>query len=194
MGKKLPNVELSQQQLEQEIKRVHFRRRRYAAARTVFYILLMIAAVAVLVTVLWVPALLIMGDSMAPLLESGEGVLAIRTQRVIPGDIIVFQREDRIFVKRVIADGGDWIDIDGAGGVSVNGERVNETYLKQAVLEPNDLTYPYLVPDGCVFVMGDNREKSIDSRLSKIGCISNSQIIGKVCLRIWPLYRLEYLG
>ena len=112
------------------------------------------------------------------------------------GDIIVFQEKQSGYmepiVKRVIATEGDVVDIDfNTWTVTVNGEKLEETYVKREVgamvnyMDGND--YPYTVPDGKVFVMGDNRNHSIDSRSRTIGAVDERFIIGEVKFRVWPL-------
>jgi signal peptidase I len=156
--------------------------------------MLVLAASTVLAATLWFPVVEVTGSSMAPSLESGQVVLTLRTSEPEPGDITVFYHENQILVRRMIAGAGDWIDINDTGTVFVNGEKLEEPYLQRAVLRPSDLTYPYQVPDGCIFVMGDNRAISMDSRLSEIGPVSCDRILGKILFRIWPLKQLEYLG
>lgn len=194
MGKKLINFELSQEQLEKEINRIQHRSRYRAALKSTVLMLLVLASVSVLAAALWFPVLQVTSESMTPQLENGHAVLTVRTQDIQQGDVVAFYHNNRVLIRRVIAVGGDWVHIDASGSVSVNGEGMEETYVKELVLQPNDLTYPYEVPDGCLFVMGDNRAESMDSRTSEIGCVSFDRIIGKVVFRIWPFDRLEYLG
>lgn len=194
MGKKLINFELSQEQLDREIKRIQKRTRHRARVKNVVLTILTLAAVTVLVAALWFPVLQVTGDSMTPLLDGGQAVLTMRATEYKPGDIVAFYHNNRILIKRVMALPGDWVDIDDAGNVSVNTVKLDEPYVQNVVLEPNDLTYPCQVPDGCYFVMGDNRAMSMDSRVSEIGCIDRDRIIGKVIFRLWPIQRLEYLG
>ena len=90
-------------------------------------------------------------------------------------------------VKRVIAKGGDVVNIDyQAGTVSVNGEVLQETYIAEPTYLGYDVTFPYTVPEGTVFVMGDNRNASLDSRSSYVGCIDERDILGKVLLCFLP--------
>lgn len=194
MDKNMINFELTEQQLEKEIKRVQHGHRKCAALRSTVFILLVIAAVTVLAATLWFPVLRITGNSMEPSLESGQTVLTLRTQELETGDIVAFYHDNRLLVRRVIAHSGDHVSLDAAGRVSVNEEILDEPYLENTVLEPNDLTYPYQVPDGCVFVMGDHRSASMDSRLSEIGCVSQDRIVGKVLFCILPFHQFEYLG
>lgn len=194
MAKKYSDSELSQQQLEKEINRTRHNSHRRTILRNSVFAFVLLASITVLAATLWFPILQITGNSMAPTLESGQAVISLRKQDVQIGDIVAFYHENRILVKRMIAGPGDLLDIDADGHVSVNGEVLDEPYIQTPVLKPSDQTYPYQVPDGCVFVMGDNRSSSMDSRLLEIGSIPYERIIGKVYVRIWPLNLMEYLG
>ena len=90
-------------------------------------------------------------------------------------------------VKRVIAKGGDTISIDYASGtVTVNGEVLDEDYIAEPTYLGYDVEFPYTVPEGTVFVMGDNRNNSLDSRSSYVGCIDERDILGKVLVCFLP--------
>ena len=99
----------------------------------------------------------------------------------------------RPIVKRVIATEGQTVDIDfSTGEVRVDGEVQDEPYINEPTLTNFDdgLTYPVTVPEGCVFLMGDNRNHSSDSRYAPIGCVETDNILGKVILRIFPFSRI----
>lgn len=147
------------------------------------------AAVAVLVSTMVFPLFRVYGDSMAPTLESGDVVVAHRTNSINRGDLIAFYLNNRILVKRVIGVPGDWVDIDDEGNVSVNGEQLDEPYLPEGdkSLGTVNITLPYQVPDGRYFVLGDHRATSMDSRMSEVGCVELDQIAGRIDVRIWPL-------
>ena len=90
-------------------------------------------------------------------------------------------------VKRVIAKGGDTISIDyDSGVVMVNGEVLQEDYIAEPTYLGYDVTFPYTVPEGTVFVMGDNRNQSLDSRSTYVGCIDERDILGRVLLCFMP--------
>lgn len=194
MKKNLIELNPSEQQLEKELRRRQLHRRQRAAFRSTVCILLIIGAAAVLAATLWIPMFRITGSSMEPLLKQGQVVVAYRTTNLHIGDVAAFYYENQVLIKRVIAESGDWLDIDRQGNVFVNGDALEEEYLSEAVLGTTDLTYPYQVPDGCYFVMGDNRGVSMDSRMSTVGCISQEKVAGKVLFRIWPIQQLEYIG
>ena len=90
-------------------------------------------------------------------------------------------------VKRVIATKGDTVDIDfSTGTVSVNGEVLEESYIAEPTTTQYDITFPQTVPEGCIFVMGDNRNHSTDSRYGQLGMVDTRYVIGKVLMRIFP--------
>lgn len=137
------------------------------------------------------------GSSMCPTLESMDQLMLqvagynTRRNPAKRGDIVVVISEefgsDTPLVKRVIGTPGDVIDITAEGLVSVNGTVLQEDYISEPISpdERGSVTYPYTVSEGCVFVMGDNRNLSIDSR--DLGEMSTQAIVGKAILRIWPL-------
>ena len=145
------------------------------------------AAVAVLIAVLLLPVLQIYGTSMAPTLDEGNIVLSVKGSRFRTGEVVAFYYNNKILVKRVIANPGEWVDIDKEGNVYVNNVKLEEPYLAEKAFGETNIQLPYQVPDSRIFVMGDNRDVSIDSRNSSVGCIADEQIVGKIVFRIWPL-------
>lgn len=184
--KEIPSVEL----LETELKRVKYQKRYRTVLKSTVYTLLTVAAVAVLVATLWLPVLQIYGSSMTPTLQDGEIVFSVKTSNMEQGDIIAFYYNNKILVKRVIATSGDWVNIDEDGTVYVNGAKLDEPYLEEKVFGDADIELPYQVPDGKIFVMGDQRATSVDSRHTAVGCVDQEQIVGKIIFRVWPLKRL----
>ena len=174
-------------QLEQELKRETYRRRYNRVLRSTIYTLITVAAVVVLVATLFLPVLRIYGTSMTPTTTDGDIVVSVKGGSFERGDIIAFWFNNKILVKRVIAQAGEWVDIDEAGNVSINGEPLDEPYLTEKALGECDIELPYQVPDGRLFVMGDHRSTSSDSRSSAVGCVAEEQIVGKLVFRVWPL-------
>ena len=174
------------QQLESELKRVRYKRRYRSVLRSTIYTLVTVAAAAVLVATLWLPVLQIFGSSMTPTLTDGEIFFSVKTADLEPGDIVAFYYNNRILVKRVIAQQGDWVDIDEEGNVYVNEELLNEPYLTEKALGDCNIDLPYQVPDGRIFVIGDHRATSVDSRNTAVGCVAQEQIVGKIIFRVWP--------
>ena len=152
--------------------------------------LVVVAAVAVLIAMLFLPVLRIYGQSMNSTLVSGELVVSLKGANFQTGDIIAFYYNNNVLVKRVIANSGDWVDIDLDGNVYVNQQKIDEPYLEEKAFGEPTIDFPYQVPDERVFVLGDNRAVSIDSRHLSVGCVTSEQIVGKIVFRVWPLNKI----
>ncbi len=174
-------------EIEAELNRLNDTKRYHSVLRSTVYTLVVVAAFAILAATLWLPFLRIYGTSMTPALQNGEIVVCVKTTDFAEGDIIAFYFNNKILVKRVIANAGEWVDIRKDGTVIVDGHRLDEPYVQDNAWGENDLIYPYQVPEGAYFVMGDHRSTSVDSRSSSVGCVQEDQIVGKVVLRLWPL-------
>ena len=173
--------------LESELHRVKYRRRYNVVLRSTIYTPITVAAVAVLVATLWLPVLQIFGSSMTPTLHDGEIVFSMKTEKMEQGDIIAFYYNNKILVKRVIATSGQWVNMDLDGTVYVDDIRLDEPYVTEKSFGEADIQFPYQVPEGRVFVIGDHRETSVDSRHTSVGCVAPDQIVGIIIFRIWPL-------
>ena len=175
------------EELEEELQREKYKRSFAYSLRNSVYVLITVAAVAVLVAVLLLPVLRIFGTSMTPTLTEGDYVLSVKGADMTTGDVIAFYYNNKILVKRVIASSGDWVDIDDDGFVYVNNKKIDEPYVKDRSKGECDIPLPYQVPESRVFVMGDERAVSVDSRSTAIGCVSEEQIVGKIEFRVWPM-------
>lgn len=180
--KNLPTTE----QLESELKRLKHRREYFKILRNTISSLIVVAAVAVLLSMLLLPVLRVTGSSMTPALQNDELVMCNKHSDIKRGDIIAFYYNNKILLKRVIGVTGDEIEVKEDGTVYINGEELDEPYLEEKALGECDIEMPYQVPEQKVFVMGDHRSTSIDSRSSVVGCVSEEVIIGKVIFRLWP--------
>ena len=180
-------TDFTMEQLETELKREKNKINFAIAIRNTVYTLITVAAVAVLIAVLVMPVLQIYGTSMTPTLAEGNIVVSLKGKDFDTGDVIAFYYNNKILVKRVIANSGDWVDISKDGKVYVNNEAINEPYITDQALGECDIKLPYQVPESRVFVMGDHRSISVDSRNTAIGCVSEEQIVGKIVFRVWPL-------
>ncbi len=186
----LPTAE----QLEEEKSRVTQWSRYSRAFKSTVAILVVVAAVSVLVATLFMPVLQIYGTSMSPTLKDGQIVVALKTNNFESGDIVAFYYGNKLLVKRYIAGSSDWVDINESGTVFVNGEELDEPYLTNKALGDTNITLPCQVPDQRLFLMGDNRDVSVDSRNTSVGCVATEQVVGKVVFRVWPLNEFGPVG
>lgn len=175
------------EQLEGELKRVRYKSRYRSVLRSTIYSLITVAAIAVLIATLWLPVLQVYGNSMTPTLQNGEIIITVKVSEFEPGDIISFYYNNKILIKRVIARSGEWVNMDADGNVYVNETLLDEPYLDEKAFGDCNIELPYQVPEGRVFVMGDHRSTSVDSRNSAVGCVAQEQIVGKILFRVWPL-------
>ena len=190
MKKKGMNTRPTVEQLEAELQRVNYGKRYRTVLRSTVYTLITVAAIAVLIATLLLPVLRIYGNSMTPTLQDGEIIFSLKTSDFEQGDIVAFYYNNKILVKRVIAGPADWVDMDEDGTVYVNGELLDEPYLVERAYGECNIELPYQVPDGRIFVMGDHRSTSVDSRNTAVGCVSQEQIVGRIIFRVWPLTRI----
>lgn len=174
------------QDVEKELHREQYKNRYKRTLKSTFFALLTAAAAAILIATLWLPVLQIFGSSMVPTLQEGQIIVSIKTENLEPGDIVAFYYGNKVLVKRYIAGAGSFVDIRADGTVFVDGVPLEEPYIKEKALGNCDLSMPYQVPEGTYFLIGDERENSIDSRHSSVGCISADRIVGKIVYRVWP--------
>ncbi len=189
INQNLPKLE----ELQKELHRERYKRRFLRILRSTVDSLIVVAAVAALVATLVLPVLQIAGTSMEPTLNDGEIVVLAKTGKLKTGDLCAFYFSNKILIKRVIATPGDYLWIESDGSVFVNGVQLDEPYLSEKSLGECDIQFPYQVPENAYFLMGDQRETSIDSRSSIIGCIAEDQMIGKLIFKLWPLSEFEWL-
>ncbi len=182
---------------EEEDKKGKKKSKKQKENMTIFDILEPIVAALLVITIvftLFFRIVNVSGRSMMPTLENGDKIIISATgyepQR---GDIVVLSGAAGIketIVKRIIAVGGDKVDINFTTGiVTVNG--VEEEYTDELTLQQFDIAFPITVPEGTVFVLGDNRAESLDSRSTEIGCIDERYIVGKVIFGIFPFGKVE---
>jgi signal peptidase I len=177
---------LTSKEIEEELKRETYKSKYIKVLRSTVYALIIIAATAALVATFFMPVFQISGNSTAPRYNNGEFVVSVKTSNLKRGDVIAFYHGNKILVKRVIASAGQWVAMDEEGNVYVDGLKLEESYIQNKVIGEYDIEFPYQVPDGHWFVLSDDRNESIDSRNSEIGCISQDDVIGKIIFRVWP--------
>jgi len=135
----------------------------------------------------------VQGPSMRSTLEEGDRLLVVNATLVREyrqGDVVVARRQtfsDEPIVKRVIAVAGQTVDIDFAEGtVYVDGEELEEDYINERTYTWEGVTFPLTVEEGCLFLMGDNRNMSTDSRDTRIGQVDERELIGRAVLILFP--------
>ena len=134
------------------------------------------------------------GNSMNNTLQNGDRVILTDfNYKPSDGDIIVLTTKavEKPIIKRIIAVGGQTVNIDSLSHtVTVDGKAVNESYIRDQTSLPDSsisMTFPLKIPKGYIFVMGDNRSDSYDSRYRAIGLIDERNIVGRAVFRIFPL-------
>lgn len=181
------------EQIRSELERVRYRKTFANTLRSTIFILIVVSAMAVLIAVLLLPVLRIYGHSMNDTLDEGDIVVSVKGSKFETGDIIAFYYNNKLLVKRVIGQPGDWIDIDENGNVYLNQVLLEEPYLDSKAYGETNITLPYQVPESRIFVLGDNRDVSIDSRNTSVGCVAEEQIAGKIVFRVWPLENFGFI-
>ena len=178
------------EQIKQERRKIRQRKAfRKFIIRTVS-VLIVVAAISVLIATYWLPVLKVYGSSMSPTMEPGEVIVTVKSDAFKNGDIVAFWQGNKLLIKRVIAEPGQWVDIDSDGVVSVDGQNLNESYLSEKTKGTCDIELPHQVKESHLFLMGDNRESSLDSRTTFIGDVSKDQIESKILFRIWPVNKI----
>ncbi len=179
----LPNLK----QLKAESEKFKHKKRFRKVLKNTVFTLVTVSAAAVLIAALLLPVLRIYGTSMDPTLSEGDIVISVKSSSFETGEVVAFYYNNKILVKRVIAHSGDWVDINDKGIVFVNDQKLSEPYVSEFSLGDCDIELPYQVPESRLFVMGDHRDVSVDSRNTSVGCVAEEQIVGKIVFKVWPL-------
>ena len=140
------------------------------------------------------------GHSMEDTLDDGDNLivekLTYRFRDPVRYDIIVFPykyKEDTYYIKRIIGLPGEMVQITEEGNILINGEILEESYGREVMKSPGIAADPIILGEDEYFVLGDNRNASADSRDPSVGVISGKDIVGRACLRIWPLNKFGIL-
>ena len=183
-------------EIETEMSQVRSKGSFRQALRGTFGTFIVVAALAVIIAFIFLPVLRITnGHNMEPGLQPGDIVILQKTDDVKIGDVCAFYFNNKLLLRRVIAREGDKVEIDEKGYVKVNGEFLEEDeYISEHALGQCDIDFPFRVPAGQLFVMGDNRDYALDSRATNFGCIAQDEIFGKPLARIYPFGSLTWYG
>ncbi|MBQ8952909.1 MAG: signal peptidase I [Clostridia bacterium] len=182
------------EEIESELERLNQKGKYRRALLSTVGTLAVVAAIAVLVATLFLPVLQVTGTSMEPNLYAGDIIVGVKTNGFELGQVCSFYFNNKLVLKRVIGTPGDWINIDDNGRVYVNNVLLEEPYVQEYAKGICDIEFPYQVPDGKIFVLGDNRSDSIDSRSTSVGSVAVDEVVGKILWRVWPLNKIGYLG
>ena len=183
-------------EIESEMNQVRSKSRFKSALKGTFGTFVVIAAIAVIIAFIFLPVLKITnGHNMEPGLQPGDIVILMKTQDVKTGQVCAFYFNNKLLLRRIIARDGDTVDIDEKGYVKVNGEILDEdAYISEHALGQCDLEFPFRVPTGQIFVLGDNRDYALDSRATNFGCIAQDEVFGKPLARIYPFNSMTWYG
>ena len=184
---KMSFKDLSREDLQAELSRETHKNTYLRVIRSTLNSLVVVAAGAVIVAMLVLPILQIQGTSMTDTLQDKDIVVALRGSGYKSGDVIAFYYNNNILIKRVIATSGQWVNVADDGTVFVDNVPIDEPYVTEKALGDCNISMPYQVPEGKIFVMGDHRSTSLDSRNSALGCISDEMVVGRLLIRVWPL-------
>lgn len=195
MQKELDSLNAERSENTADLEKELFRDRNVSSRRRLLGIAVVSIAAAfsmiVLISAFLLPVYKITGESMSPNLHKGDVVICSKYSDLERGDIAAFSSGSKVLVKRVIGLPGDVINIDADGIITVNGNSLKEPYIIENSIGECDIKLPFTVPENRYFVMGDNREVSVDSRSSAVGSIPDEFIAGKVIFRLIPPGVLE---
>lgn len=188
--------EVQQEPVQEKPKKESWQKRLFKDAKDVLYML----AIFMLVYILCFRTVVVVGDSMYDTLVDGDRLLLVNSLlywNPQQGDIIVASKESfrdgECIIKRVIATEGQKVRIDfETGTVYVDEVALDEPYLHSPTLDPESERCEWTVPEGCLFVMGDNRKESLDSRSNSIGFIDKREILGKAIFLMIPGFDAEW--
>lgn len=180
----LDDYDLSVENIEKELNTRKKKESKVKFARTFTYFGIVVVAFAIIIATRIFNVLQVSGNSMEPTLYPGNLLISTKIFGYEKGDIIAFYYNDSVLIKRIIASEGDIVYIDDLGNVFVNSQQLEEEYVEELAYGNCDITFPYRVPSGELFVLGDNRATSVDSRSKNLGTISEDRVLGKIIINI----------
>lgn len=180
---------------ERQGKLVEMRNKKFNKSlfRSIIYILITGTILMIIIAISVFPVFITFGNSMMPTLNQGDIVLSTDDNHYDIGDVVGFYIGNKLLVKRIIADSGQWVEINKDGELFIDGKKKNESYIMDSSLGNCNVEMPFKVPDGYYFVMGDYRTLSIDSRNTIVGCVSDEQIVGRIFFQVWPLRKFGFV-
>lgn len=149
--------------------------------------MILIVIIATVVAAVFTPVIRVSGSSMEPTYQNGDIVVLFNSKTYESGQLCCISYQNKLLLKRVVALPGDIVSIDDSGNVYINSILLDEPYAINKSLGECDIEFPFQVPSGKLFVLGDRRDTSIDSRNTLVGCVDEDDIIGRVLFRAWPL-------
>ena len=183
-------------EIESEMSQVRSKGRFRQSLKGTFGAFVVVVAIAVIIAFILLPVLKITnGHNMEPGFQQGDIILLQKTSKAETGDVCAFYYNNKLLLRRIIAKEGDKVEIDEQGYVKVNDEILEENgYISEHALGQCDIEFPFRVPTGQYFVLGDNRSFALDSRATNFGCIAQDEIYGKPLARIYPFNNMTWFG
>ena len=183
-------------EIESEMSQVRSKGRFRQSLKGTFGALVVVVAIAVIIAFILLPVLKITnGHNMEPGFQPGDIILLQKTSKAEKGDVCAFYFNNKLLLRRVIAKEGDIVEIDEHGYVKVNDEILDENdYISEHALGQCDIEFPFHVPTGQIFMLGDNRDYALDSRATNFGCVAQDEIYGKPLARIYPFNNMTWFG
>lgn len=177
---------------EQMLRQIKQRKLILAARPWMKVAFVCILIVFLIIGIALLPYVCVYGTAMAPTLSDSDLGLAFPAKEYAAGDIIAFRHNGKILTRRIIACPGSSVSIDENGTVAVDGVTLDEPYLAQTAPGQSNVQFPFTVPEGQYFVMGDNRMDAVDSRSTVLGCIGRDAIIGRLIVVFWPVSLFQW--
>lgn len=184
---------LTEDAIKKELRRLRRSERRRKVLQGTAVILTVALVVAFYLASQRLMLVTVRGNSMGDTLESGSVVLCQKGAKPQRGELVLFAYQDALLIKRVVALGGDEVSVN-ENGVTVNGSLLTEPYATGDDSYMSDIAYPVRVPPDELFVMGDDRTVSVDSRSSTFGTVSTDTVLARPQAVVWPLFRAKKLG
>ena len=185
--------DLSIDDIKNELNREKYKNSFSKILTNTLFVLIIILAIGSIITTLFMPVVEVTNSSMIPLINDGDIVLTYKTNKFKQGDVVAFYHGNKILIKRVIGISGDYVNIDVSGNVYINGSLIQEDYVKELKKGNSNVSFPLQVPANSIFVLSDVRDNIFDSRIEEIGSVKESDIIGKVILKIYPINNIKFI-